>query len=342
MSTKRGVISNMKANRPDHEITIGVFSASSPVSATIPVRYLRGKDYLTRKGLRIVDGALYGRQDFYRSGSIQARAAEFNELLYRDDVQVLMASIGGNNTNSILPYIDYGYLKKHPKIIIGYSDTTAPLLAIYAKTGLVPFYGPALASSFGEFPPFVDQTYDFFRQVILEGCALPYTYKMPSIWTDEYINWNDQTRPKKSQPNRWVTVLPGVCTGRLIGGNLNTMEGFFGTEYMPEIQQGDLLLLEDSLKDACTIERSFSLLKLAGVLDRVGGIILGKHEQFDDNGTGKQPYEILLEVLKGHRIPILADFDCCHTHPMFTMPIGCQVKLNATTQEVTLLECPLL
>ena len=47
-----------------------------------------------------------------------------------------MASIGGNNTNSILPYIDYEYLKKHPKIIIGYSDTTALLLGIYAKTVL--------------------------------------------------------------------------------------------------------------------------------------------------------------------------------------------------------------
>lgn len=52
----------MKANRPDHAITIGVFSASSPVSATAPVRYLRGKDYLTRKGLRVVDGALAFRR----------------------------------------------------------------------------------------------------------------------------------------------------------------------------------------------------------------------------------------------------------------------------------------
>lgn len=54
-----------------------------------------------------------------------------------------MASIGGNNTNSILPYIDYAYLKKHPKIIIGYSDTTALLLAIYAKTGLITFLWPS-------------------------------------------------------------------------------------------------------------------------------------------------------------------------------------------------------
>lgn len=331
----------MKAGKISHDATVGVFSSSSPISATIPVRYLRGKEYLTSKGLPVVDGNLYGKQDFYRSGSIQARAAEFNELLYRDDVQILMASIGGNNTNSILPYIDYGYLQKHPKIVIGYSDTTALLLAIYAKTGLVTFYGPALASSFGEFPPFVDMTYDSFRQVILDSPSIPYSYPMPSVWTDEFINWKEQDRSKNSYANRWITVVPSVHTGRLIDGNLNTMEGFFGTEYMPELQNGDILFIEDSLKDACTIERSFSLLKLAGVFDKIGGILLGKHEQFDDNGTGKQPYEILLEVLNGRKIPILADFDCCHTHPMLTLPIGCRVQLNATDQEVTLLERPL-
>lgn len=70
-------------------------------------------------------------------------------------------------------------------------------------------------------------------------------------------------------------------------GNLNTMEGFFGTEYMPEIQKGDILLIEDSLKEACTIERSFSSLKMASVLDKIGWLILGKQEKFDDNGTGK-------------------------------------------------------
>lgn len=124
-------------------------------------------------------------------------------------------------------------------------------------------------------------------------------------------------------------------------GNLNTMEGFFGTEYMPEIRKGDILLIEDSLKDACTIERTFSMLKLAGVLDKISGIILGKHEKFDDNGTGRKPYEILLEVLNNCQIPFLAEFDCCHTHPMFTMPIGCQVELNATDKTVKLLESPL-
>lgn len=138
-----------------------------------------------------------------------------------------------------------------------------------------------------------------------------------------------------------MSVIPGVCHGRLIGGNLNTMEGFFGTEYMPEIREGGILLIEDSLKNASVIERTFSLLKLAGVLDRIGGIILGKHEKYDDCGTGKKPYEVLLEVLDGRSIPFLAEFDCCHAHPMFTMPIGCQVELDAANKHVTLLEDPL-
>ena len=331
----------MKARSLRQPGTIGIFSSSSPISATVPVRYDRGVHFLESKGYQVIHGSLYRKEDAYRSGSIQERAEEFNRLLHNEEIQILMASIGGNNTNSILPYIDYDYLQKHPKIIIGYSDTTALLLAVYAKTGLVTFYGPAAASSFGEFPPFVDQTFDNFHTILESGFSLPYQYEMPSVWTDEFINWSEQNRSKEAYPNEWICVNPGVCKGRLIGGNLNTMEGFFGTEYMPKIETGDILFLEDSLKDACTIERSFSLLKLAGVFEKIGGLILGKHEKFDDNGTGKQPYEILLEVMGDPKIPILADFDCCHTHPMFTLPIGCSVMLDAARKQVSLTEHPL-
>ena len=97
----------MKAGKLNGQITIGVFSASSPVSATVPVRYDRGIEYLKSRGYEMIHGSLQGKQDFYRSGTIQQRAEEFNNLLYNEKVQILMASIGGNNTNSILPYIDY-------------------------------------------------------------------------------------------------------------------------------------------------------------------------------------------------------------------------------------------
>ena len=51
----------MKANKVKKDSTIGIFSSSSPVSATVPVRYNRGKEYLTNKGFHIIDGALYGK-----------------------------------------------------------------------------------------------------------------------------------------------------------------------------------------------------------------------------------------------------------------------------------------
>ena len=76
----------------------------------------------------------------------------------------------------------------------------------------------------------------------------------------------------------------GQAEGRLLGGNLDTMQGIWGSPYMPAIREGDILLLEDSLKDAATVERSFSLLKLNGVFDRVGGVILGKIMCFVTHG----------------------------------------------------------
>ncbi len=52
-----------------------------------------------------------------------------------------MSTIGGMNSNSLLPYIDYDAFLTNPKIMVGYSDATALLLGIYAKTGIPTFYG---------------------------------------------------------------------------------------------------------------------------------------------------------------------------------------------------------
>lgn len=246
------------------------------------------------------------------------------------------------NSNSLLPYIDYEYLKEHPKIIIGYSDVTALLLGIYARTGLVTFYGPAAAASFGELPSFVDLTWQYFQDICMGNTEIPWEFPTPEFWTDEFIPWDTQDRGKEKYKNQMITVSSGKVSGRLIGGNLNTMEGFWGSPYMPEIEEGDILFIEDSLKDAATVERSFSLLKVNGIFDKAGGILLGKHEKFDDCQTGRKPYQILQEVLGDCPIPVLAEFDCCHTHPMLTMPLGCRVELDADRQKVTLLENPVL
>ena len=94
-------------------------------------------------------------------GTILARAEEFNRLLYNEDVQVLMAAIGGNNTNSILPYIDYEYLKAHPKVIVGYSDTTA-LPRGLRENGADPLLRPGGGLLLRRASPYVDSTFESF------------------------------------------------------------------------------------------------------------------------------------------------------------------------------------
>lgn len=250
-----------------------------------------------------------------------------------------MSVIGGSNSNSLLPYLDFDALKRDPKIVIGYSDVTALLLGIHAQTGLVTFYGPALVASFGELSPLVDETLAGFLSVCMAGGAsLPHRLPTPTQWTEERLDWEHQTRAKQCWPNRLISVGTGRVRGRLIGGNLNTLAGIWGSPFMPSIERGDILLLEDSLKTAETVERSFAHLKLCGVFDRIGALVLGKHELFDSQGSGRRPLDILLEVVGEPTFPILAEYDCAHTHPMLTLPLGIEAELDLDAQSLTLCE----
>ncbi|MGS3182990.1 S66 peptidase family protein [Aeromonas taiwanensis] len=319
--------------------TLGFFSPSSAATAWAPHRFARARAFLEGQGFRLKAGSLTGQRDHWRSGAIAARAEELNALIRDPEVRAIMSVIGGSNSNSLLPYLDFEALRRDPKIIVGYSDVTALLLGIHARTGLITFYGPALVASFGELSPLVDETLARFRQICLAGGAsLPHTLPTPAHWTDERLDWENQTRAKQCRPNRLISVGRGRVRGRLIGGNLNTLAGIWGSPYMPALEEGDILLLEDSLKSAETLERSFSHLKLCGVFERIGGLILGKHELFDSQGSGRRPLDILLEVVGEPTFPILAEFDCAHTHPMLTLPLGIEAELDLDAQCLTLCE----
>lgn len=320
----------MKLKKGD---TIGIFSPSTPITKFCPKRYNRAKNFLEKKGFKIKEGKLTGKSDYYRSGTIIERAEELNELIRNPEVRCIMSTIGGSNSNSILPYIDYKALQKDPKVIIGYSDVTAILMGIYAKTGIKTYYGPALVASFGELFPYNEMTYKYFEDILMKD-SRDYIYEMTEFWTEEFIDWETQNREKNRNENEWVTLNKGSVEGRLIIGNLNTMGGIWGSEYMPDIKDGDILFIEDSLKDIATVERSFAFLKLNGIFDKIGGLILGKHELFDHKGSERKPYEVLLEVLGEYDFPFLAEVDCCHTHPMFTMEVGGKIELDATRKRI--------
>lgn len=311
---------------------IGFFSSSTPITAISPIRFARAKKFLEDKDIELVAGNLTAQSDFYRAGSIQQRAFEINQLIHDPTIDVLMATIGGLNTNAILEYIDFDYLEKHPKVVVGYSDTTALLLAITVKApSCRVLYGPALVASFGEYSPIVDYTWESFKEVI---DSLSTELTAPAEWTDEELNWEEFTRPKKMHKNSWGFTDHPILEGKIIGGNLDTMSGIIGSEYFPKFTNNDLLFIEDAEKDASIIEKNFAMLKNNGIFKRVKGIILGKHALFDDLQTKRRPIDILLEVLGDTKIPIIYDYDSCHTVPMMTTPIGSYAQFNAKTMQV--------
>ena len=93
--------------------------------------------------------------------------------------------------------------------MIGYSDATALLLGIYAKQDSY-ILRPGTRSSFGEFEPFVDDTYKYFVETLLYDQALPYNIKQPLFWSDEFINWEEKTKEKNLDQiidfcNKWTS-----------------------------------------------------------------------------------------------------------------------------------------
>jgi len=317
---------------------IGIFSLSCPGTAWIPERTRLAIQYLENQGHPVVCGFLTGKSEGYRSGTISERAEELNELIRNPRVKCIMASAGGYVSNSILPYIDYEALQRHPKILVGFSDVTAILLAAYAKTGLVTFLGPNLIPVFGEVPPYSEESYAYFRQIAAGDYQLPHTFPVPGVWTEDSVGLEETGVACTARVNEVICVREGTAEGRLLGGNLNTLQGIFGSPYMPDIKEGDMLYLGKNRGYPESIERSISMLEISGVLQRISGLILGKCADYNAGGLNKSFWEVVMETVGKYSFPILAEFDCAHTRPMLTLPIGCRVRLNAGKKMVELLE----
>ena len=94
------------------------------------------------------------------------RAEDLNEAFRDKNVKAILTVIGGFNSNQIIKYLDYEMIKNNPKILCGFSDITILLDTIYAKTGLVTYYGPHF-SSFGMKKGF-EYTFEYFKKMLLD------------------------------------------------------------------------------------------------------------------------------------------------------------------------------
>jgi muramoyltetrapeptide carboxypeptidase len=307
-----------KPNRLSAGDCIGVISPASPPHGEKKEQYGRGLQYLLDRGYRVKEGRHVFKEYGYLAGTDEERIDDLNAMVSDPHVNAIICSRGGYGTPRLLDKIDYAAVKKHPKILVGYSDITCLQLALYAKTGLVSFSGPMVAVEMGKgiqplteetFWPLLTSTRRLSMKAHVEGMA-PTVYRR------------------------------GSAEGRLLGGCLSLIAPLLGTPYQPNFK-GAILVLEDIGEEVYGIDRYLVQLKYAGVLKQIAGLVLGQFlDTVDPDKTSPDLTleQVIREYTQDLRIPILANFPYGHNDTKYTMPIGCRVRLDASRKTLTMLE----
>jgi muramoyltetrapeptide carboxypeptidase LdcA involved in peptidoglycan recycling len=243
-------------------------------------------------------------------------------------VRGIVTAIGGYTSNGVLPHLDYAALAGDPKVIVGYSDVTAILLAAYARTGVVTFHGPTLMPELAEYPAPPRYTVDGWRAAMTVPFPLGPLAEPPS-WTEEFLRWDvDDHRPRAHRIHLgWQWLAGGRGEGRLVGGNLDTIGVLVGTPYLPCLC-GVVLFWETCAGSLATVERSLCHLDAAGVTESLAGMVVGR--SFRAGDAFERDLRELVTARYGDRgYPIVAGVDLGHTDPMLTLPIGATCRLAA-------------
>lgn len=279
--------------------------------AALGLRNKRGEHVLDRYG--------------YLAGMDADRAHDVNAMFADSSVRMILAVRGGWGCNRILPLLDYDVIRKNPKVIIGYSDITSLLIAIYAKCGLVTFHGPVGTSTWNQFSS------EYFKRILFSGEAL--TMGNPKVTGDNLVQTKD----------RVLTITSGVARGRLIGGNLSVLSAMVGSQYLPEWKDV-ILFLEDDGEQIYRVDRMLTQLELAGILNQISGFIFGKCTNCESGeGYGSLTLEdVLNEHIRPLGIPAWYGAMIGHIENKFTIPIGVEVEIDAGQGTIHMLESAVL
>jgi len=299
--------------------TIGVVSPAGP---TFHKRDLKKVERsLSALGLYVKFGKHVLSRNGYLAGSDSERADDFNGMIYDDSVKAIMAMRGGWGSNRLLNLIDYDAVSRNPKIIIGFSDVASLLLAIYAKTGLITFYGPVATSKFGKF------TTSWVKEILFEGKSP--TLENPLIRPDGSINHNHFTK----------TINSGTAQGKLVGGNLTVISSMIGSGYLPDWDE-NILFLEEVGEKIYHIDRMLTQLKLAGIFNKLSGIVFGKCVKCVPSKTtlSLSLEDVFDEIFTPLSIPVYTGAMIGHIDRIFTIPIGLNAIMDADKGNIKLLE----
>ncbi len=303
--------SAVRARRLRPGDTVALVNPSGAVYERQP--YEVATESLQALGLKVREAPHLRARYGHFAGTDAQRAGDLNAMFADPGVHGILALTGGSGGNRILPLLDWSLIAQNPKVLAGFSDITALLNAVHARTGLVTFHGPVGVSEWNAF------SVEHWRGAVMEAQAL--TLRNP-------VEREDNLVPRSG---RIHTLRGGRARGALLGGNLAVLTSMAGSPYWPAFD-GALLFLEDINEYIYRVDRMFSTLMLAGVLQRVAGVVLGaftKCEPGEGNYGTLTLDEVFDDYLKPLGVPVYSGAYIGHIKRKFTVPVGLQAEMDA-------------
>ena len=282
--------------------TIGVIAPSNYIEKD-DLEYINASIALMEaSGFKVKFGKYVFEDTLGYGTSPEKRAADINWAFTDGEVKAIMCVKGGEDSNTTLDYIDYEMIKKHPKIICGFSDNTSILNAIHEKTGLVTYHGPTFKS--------------------LTSWETGYAYKQFIKTFAE----NTESLIMGEPEDEYTTIQAGQATGELVGGNLSLFTKLVCGKYAVNVQDKILFLEELGFEAAPEMVNSnIYYLKQNGVFDRIAGLWIGNYEH---------PSKVSIEkIIKNaiedeYKFPIIKSDNFGHIDKKIIIPIGTKAEIN--------------
>ena len=301
--------------------TIAFCAPAAPLDTT---RMILAKNRLIEMGFYVVQSESLFRRWGYLAGSDSLRADELMVFFRNPTVKAIFPGTGGYGTTRILDQLDYTIIRSNPKIFIGFSDITGLHIALNQIANLVTFHTP-------------NPMYGLGSKGGLEPMAETYFWSLlkgnDEIYQIPFDLYGDSLRVE--------VIAPGKAQGCLVGGNLSLVCATMGSPY--EIQtNGKLLFMEDIGEAPYRIDRYLRELKLAGKLDAVSGVILGrftrrKEEPPDKPGDFTMD-EVLDQYFKNLNVPVIKNFPAGHVRSNISLPLGALAELDTEQGVLRFLE----
>ncbi|XVU29600.1 S66 peptidase family protein [Actinoplanes sp. CA-054009] len=301
-----------------------VASLSGPLHAAYEPDLDQAVATLERMGFRVRRAPLLeaGRHHWWSAARPAEIADELNGLLRDPEVRAIVAHDGGQTVFGYLDLIDVAAITADPKPILGYSDISLLHLMLYARTGLVGFHTDLATPGLGGAWPRTSAN----RRAELEKL---YTTLLTST---EAIGPLPVAAP-------WECWRPGRAEGHLIGGVINRIALVQATRYALPLDafDGAILFWEEMGGQASYVWSYLHVLRHAGILDRIAGMVVGIPHAVEGIDPPGFP-DIVLDALGDRDIPVLGTVDFGHAVPNLPLPIGVPVALDTTERTLALLE----